>query len=239
MIVDDIQFFETTPQSQDEFFKVFDELHRNNEQIVVSSDRSPDDLKHLEERLRTRFCWGLTADIYPPDTELRINIIKKKIIGEHVEINIPEDVIEYIAHNVGNNVRNLEGAINRLIAYSAMMGKDRITLDLAVEALKDFVNKGYSEQNSINRIQRIVAEYFQVTVEDMKSKKRSTNLTVPRQIAMYLCRTLTDESFPKIGIDFGGKDHSTVMHSVEKIENEIKNNKEMANLIEKLKKDIS
>ena len=239
LIVDDIQFFETTPQSQDEFFKVFDELHRNNKQIVVSSDRSPDDLKYLEERLRTRFCWGLTADIYPPDTELRINIIKKKIIGEHVEVNIPEDVIEYIAHNVGNNVRNLEGAINRLIAYSAMMGKNEITLDLAVDALKDFVNKGYSEQNSINRIQRIVAEYFQVTVDDMKSKKRSSNLTVPRQIAMYLCRTMTDESFPKIGIDFGGKDHSTVMHSVEKIENEIKNNKEMAKLIEKLKKDIS
>ena len=114
-----------------------------------------------------------------------------------------------------------------------------INLDLAVEALKDYVNKGYSEQNSINRIQRIVAEYYQVTVDDMKSKKRSANLTVPRQVAMYLCRVLTDESFPKIGIDFGGKDHSTVMHSVEKIENEIKNNKEMANLIEKLKKDIS
>lgn len=239
LIVDDIQFFQTTPQSQDEFFKVFDELHRNNKQIVVSSDRSPDDLKHLEERLRTRFCWGLTADIYPPDTELRINILKKKIIGEQVNKNIPEDVIEYIAHNVGNNIRNLEGAINRLLAYSAMMGNIDITLDLAVSVLKDYVNKGYSEKNSINRIQRIVAEYFQVTVDDMKSKKRSANLTVPRQIAMYLCRTLTNESFPKIGIDFGGKDHSTVMHSVEKIENEIKNNTEMKNLIEKLKKDIS
>jgi len=150
-----------------------------------------------------------------------------------------DDVIEYIAHNVGNNVRNLEGAVNRLIAYSAMMGKANINLDLAVEALKDFVNKGYSEQNSINRIQRIVAEYYQVTVDDMKSKKRSANLTVPRQVAMYLCRVLTDESFPKIGIDFGGKDHSTVMHSVEKIENEIKNNEEMAKLVEKLKNDIS
>ena len=239
LIVDDIQFFQTTPKSQDEFFKIFDELHRNNKQIIVSSDRSPEDLKHLEERLRTRFCWGLTADIHPPDVELRINIIKKKIIGDSINKNIPEDVIEYIAHNVGNNVRNLEGAINRLLAYSAMMGNIDITLDLAVNVLKDYVNKGYSEQNSINRIQRIVAEYFQVTVDDMKSKKRSSNLTVPRQIAMYLCRTLTNESFPKIGIDFGGKDHSTVMHSVEKVENEIKNNKEMANLIEKLKKDIS
>ncbi len=239
LIIDDIQFFETTPKSQDEFFKIFDELHRNNKQIVVSSDRSPDDLKKLEERLRTRFCWGLTADIYPPDTELRIDIIKKKIIGEQVNKNIPDDVIEYIAHNIGNNVRNLEGAVNRLLAYSAFSGGSEINLDLAVEALKDYVNKGYSEQNSINRIQRIVAEYYQVTVDDMKSKKRSANLTVPRQVAMYLCRVLTDESFPKIGIDFGGKDHSTVMHSVEKIENEIKNNKEMALLIEKLKKDIS
>ena len=239
LIVDDIQFFETTPKSQDEFFKIFDELHRNNKQIVVSSDRSPDDLKKLEERLRTRFCWGLTADIYPPDTELRIDIIKKKIIGEQVNKNIPDDVIEYIAHNIGNNVRNLEGAVNRLLAYSAFSGGAEINLDFAVEALKDYVNKGYSEKNSINRIQRIVAEYYQVTVDDMKSKKRSANLTVPRQVAMYLCRVLTDESFPKIGIDFGGKDHSTVMHSVEKIENEIKNNKEMANLIEKLKKDIS
>ena len=238
LIVDDIQFFQTTPQSQDEFFKVFDELHRNNKQIIVSSDRSPDDLKHLEERLRTRFCWGLTADIYPPDTELRMNILKKKIIGESIEKNIPEDVIEYIAHNVGNNIRNLEGAINRLLAYSAMMGNVEITLDLAVNVLKDYVNKGYSEKNSINRIQRIVAEYFQVTVDDMKSKKRSANLTVPRQIAMYLCRTLTNESFPKIGIEFGGKDHSTVMHSVDKIENEIKTNKELANIITNIMSNI-
>ena len=239
LIVDDIQFFQTTPQSQDEFFKVFDELYRNNKQIIISSDRSPDDLRYLEERLRTRFGWGLTADIDPPDIELRINIIKKKIIGNQIDKYIPDDVIEYVANNVGNNVRYLEGAVNRLLAESTFSGGAEINLDLAIRALKDYVNKGYSEKNSINKIQRIVAEYFQVTVEDMKSKKRSANLTVPRQIAMYLCRVMTEESFPKIGIDFGGKDHSTVMHSVEKIENEIKNNKEMAKLIEKLKKDIS
>lgn len=238
LIVDDIQFFQTTPKSQDEFFKIFEVLHRNNKQIVVSSDRSPQDLKNLEDRLKTRFCWGLTADIYPPDFDLRVEILKKKIQGEHVNRNIPDDVIEYIASNIGNNVRELEGSITRLMAYSTIMGGSNITLDLAVDALKDSINKGYSEKNSINRIQRIVAEHFQITVEDMKSKKRSANLTVPRQIAMYLCRTLTDESFPKIGIDFGGKDHSTVMHSVEKVEREIKTNKELSNIIEKIKKEI-
>lgn len=238
LIVDDIQFFQGAPQTQNEFFNTFTKLYDENKQIIISSDRSPDDLKLLEDRLRTRFCWGLTADIFPPDFDLRVNIIKKKIIGESINKNIPDDVIEYIASNVGSDVRHLEGSITRLIAYSAIMGGTEITLDLAVDVLKDFVNKGYSEKNSVNRIQRIVAEYFQVSVEDMKSKKRSANLAFPRQVAMYLCRKLTNESFPKIGIEFGGKDHSTVMHSVEKIEKEVLTNKELANIIEKLKKEI-
>lgn len=238
LIVDDIQFFQGAPQTQNEFFNTFTKLYDDNKQIIISSDRSPDDLKLLEDRLRTRFCWGLTADIFPPDFDLRINIIKKKIIGEAINKNIPDDVIEYIASNVGSDVRHLEGSITRLIAYSAIMGGAEITLDLAIDVLKDFVNKGYSEKNSVNRIQRIVAEYFQVSVEDMKSKKRSANLTFPRQVAMYLCRKLTNESFPKIGIEFGGKDHSTVMHSVEKIEKEVLVNKELANIVEKLKKEI-
>ena len=239
LMVDDIQFFQSSPKSQDEFFKIFEVLYRENKQIIISSDRSPTDLKQLEDRLKTRFCWGLTADIHPPDFDLRVAILKKKITGEAIDKKIPDDVIEYIASNIGNNVRILEGSITRLLAYSAFTGGTEITLDLAVEALKDEINKGYSEMNSINKIQRIVAEYFQITVEDMKSKKRSANLTIPRQIAMYLCRKLTNESFPKIGIDFGGKDHSTVMHSVEKVENEIKDNKELANIIEKLKQDIT
>ena len=238
LIVDDIQFFQGAPQTQNEFFNTFTKLYDENKQIIISSDRSPDDLKLLEDRLRTRFCWGLTADIFPPDFDLRVAIIKKKIIGESLNKNIPDDVIEYIASNVGSDVRHLEGSITRLLAYSTIMGGAEITLDLAVDVLKDFVNKGYSEKNSVNRIQRIVAEYFQVSVEDMKSKKRSANLAFPRQVAMYLCRKLTNESFPKIGIEFGGKDHSTVMHSVEKIENEISTNKELANIIEKLKKEI-
>ena len=238
LIVDDIQFFQGAPQTQNEFFNTFTKLYDDNKQIIISSDRSPDDLKLLEDRLRTRFCWGLTADIFPPDFDLRINIIKKKIIGEAINKNIPDDVIEYIASNVGSDVRHLEGSITRLIAYSAIMGGAEITLDLAIDVLKDFVNKGYSEKNSVNRIQRIVAEYFQVSVEDMKSKKRSANLAFPRQVAMYLCRKLTNESFPKIGIECGGKDHSTVMHSVEKIEKEVLVNKELANIVEKLKKEI-
>jgi len=238
LIVDDIQFFQGAPQSQNEFFNTFTKLYDENKQIIISSDRSPDDLKLLEDRLRTRFCWGLTADIFPPDFDLRVAILKKKIIGESINKNIPDDVIEYIASNIGNDVRHLEGSITRLLAYSTIMGGVEITLDLAVDVLKDFVNKGYSEKNSVNRIQRIVAEYFQISVDDMKSKKRSANLAFPRQVAMYLCRKLTNESFPKIGIEFGGKDHSTVMHSVEKIEKEILENKELANIIEKLKKEI-
>ena len=238
LIVDDIQFFQGAPQTQNEFFNTFTKLYDENKQIIISSDRSPDDLKSLEDRLRTRFCWGLTADIFPPDFDLRVAIIKKKIIGDSINKNIPDDVIEYIASNVGSDVRHLEGSITRLLAYSTIMGGSDISLDLAIDVLKDFVNKGYSEKNSVNRIQRIVAEYFQISVEDLKSKKRSANLAFPRQVAMYLCRKLTNESFPKIGIEFGGKDHSTVMHSVEKIENEIATNKELANIIDKLKKDI-
>ncbi len=238
LIVDDIQFFQGAPQTQNEFFNTFTKLYDENKQIIISSDRSPDDLKLLEDRLRTRFCWGLTADIFPPDFELRVAIIKKKIIGEAIDKNIPDDVIEYIASNIGSDVRHLEGAITRLLAYSTMMGGLNITLDLAVDVLKDFVNKGYSEKNSVNRIQRIVAEYFQVAVEDLKSKKRSANLAFPRQVAMYLCRKLTNESFPRIAIEFGGKDHTTVMYSVEKIEKEILTNKELANIIDKLKKEI-
>ncbi|MDD6224051.1 MAG: chromosomal replication initiator protein DnaA [bacterium] len=238
LIIDDIQFFQGATQTQNEFFHTFTSLYNDNKQIIISSDRSPDDLKLLEDRLRTRFCWGLTADIYPPDFDLRVAIIKKKIIGESINKNIPDDVIEYIASNVGNDVRHLEGSITRLLAYSTIMGGADITLDLAIEVLKDYVNKGYSEKNNVNRIQRIVAEHFQISVDDMKSKKRSANLAFPRQVAMYLCRKLTEESFPKIGIEFGGKDHSTVMHSVEKIEKEMKTNQELANIIEKLKKEI-
>ena len=238
LIIDDIQFLGGATQTQQEFFHTFNTLYNDSKQIIISSDRSPDDLKLLEDRLRTRFCWGLTVNIFPPDFSLRTEILKKKISSGNFEKEIPEDVIEYIASNIGTDVRQLEGSITRLIAYSTIMGGVEITLDLAIEALKDFISKGISEKNDVHRIQKIVSEYFQITVEDIRSKKRSSNISFPRQIAMYLCRNMTSESFPKIGTEFGGKDHSTVMHSVEKIEQEIKVNPDLAKIIEKLKKDI-
>ena len=238
LIIDDIQFLGGANKTQQEFFHTFNTLHDDSKQIIISSDRSPEDLKLLEERLRTRFSWGLTVNIYPPDFTLRMEILRKKIIAGNFEQDIPEDVIEYVASNIGSDVRQLEGAITRLVAYSTIMGSAPITLELAIDALPNFVNKGLCEKNDIARIQKIVAEFFQINVEDIRSKKRSANIAFPRQVAMYLCRTMTSESFPKIGIEFGGKDHTTIMYSVEKIENEMKENKDLANIIEKLKKDI-
>ena len=238
LLIDDIQYLDGASKSQEEFFHTFNTLYNDSKQIIISSDRSPEDLKIFEDRLRTRFTWGLQVNIYPPELPLRKEILKKKIVANNFEKDIPEDVIEYMANNIGPDVRKLEGAVTRLIAYSAIMGGEKITLDLAIEALKDFISKGIGEKNDIQRIQRIVSEYFQITVEDIRSKKRSSNISFPRQIAMYLCRNMTNESFPKIAIEFGGKDHSTVMYSVEKIENEIKVNKDLANIIEKLKKEI-
>lgn len=240
LIIDDIQSFTTAGSSRNEFFHTFNDLRESNKQIIISSDRSPNDLKSFEDRLKTRFSWGLTVNIFPPDINLKREILRKKIKAYDLsgEINIPDDVIEYIASNIGPDVRHLEGAINRLMAYSATFGGTDITLNLAIDALQGDICKGMGEKNDIQRIQRIVAEYFQISVEDIRSKKRSSNISFPRQIAMYLCRNLTSESFPRIGIEFGGKDHSTVMHSVDKIENEIKVNKDLANIVEKLKNDI-
>ena len=238
LIIDDIQFLGGATKTQQEFFHTFNNLYNDSKQIIISSDKSPTDLKLLEDRLRTRFTWGLTVNIYPPEFELKKEILKKKIIAGDFEEDIPDDVIEYIASNIGTDVRQLEGSITRLIAYSATWGGKKIDLELAIEALPDFISKGMGEKNDVNRIQKIVSEYFQISVEDIRSKKRSSNISFPRQIAMYLCRNMTSESFPKIGTEFGGKDHTTVMHSVEKIEKEIKVNKDLANIIEKLKKDI-
>lgn len=239
LIIDDIQFLGGATQTQQEFFHTFNTLYSDSKQIIISSDRSPDDLKLLEDRLRTRFCWGLTVNIFPPDFNLRVEILKRKIAAGKFDISIPEDVISYIASNMGNDVRQLEGSITRLVAYSAIMGGSNISLDLAIEALRDFISKGISEENDIHRIQKVVAEYFQISVEEIRSKKRNANIAFPRQIAMYLCRNLTSESFQKIGTEFGGKDHSTVMHSIEKIENEIKVNKDLSNIIDKIKKDLT
>lgn len=237
LIIDDIQYLGGATETQKEFFHTFNTLYGDNKQIIISSDRSPDDLKILEDRLRTRFCWGLPVDIYPPDFELRVAILKKRIQGEAINKEIPDNVIEYMASNLGSDIRHLEGAVTRLVAYSTIMGSE-IDLNLAIEALKDYINKGIGEKNNIVKIQKIVAEYFQISIDDIKSKKRNSNISFPRQIAMYLCRKLTDESFPKIGIEFGGKDHSTVIHSCEKIDKELKHNKTLMQTIEKIEKDI-
>ena len=239
LIIDDIQFLAGATQTQQEFFHTFNTLYNDKKQIIISSDRSPNDLKLLEDRLRTRFCWGLTVDIYPPDLELRINILKKKIDGNKIDKDIPEDVLEYIASNMASDVRQLEGAINRLLAYSTIMGGASINLNLAIDALKDFINKGTSEKNNISKVQKIVAEYFQISADDLKGKKRSASIAFPRQIAMFLSRDVLNESYQRIGLEFGGRDHSTVMHSCEKIESDIKTNKSIRDTVEKIKRNIS
>ena len=240
LIIDDIQFLASKPKTQEEFFHTFNILHDEKKQIIISSDRSPNDLKLLEERLKTRFCWGLTVDIFPPDLDLRKNIIKRKIQGANLQLAIPEDVIDYIASNMTSDVRSLEGAVNRVVAYSLMMGITEINLATAVDALKDTINRGTSEVTNILKIQKAVADFYQISVDDLKSKKRSSTVAYPRQIAMYLSRALLNESFERIGLEFGGKDHTTVMHSCNKIEEEVNsNNLELRKTIEKIKENIS
>jgi len=227
LMIDDIQYLGNANQTQQEFFNTFNDLYGNNKQIIISSDRSPDDLKLLEDRLRTRFNWGLTIDILPPDFKLRMDIIDKKLEGQVMSNAFPKEVKEYIASNCTSDIRKLEGAITRVVAYATMMNGSDITLDLAIEALKDYFAKSVVAKNKIDQVQQLVASNYNITVEDLKSKKRMASIAVPRQIAMYICRTVLEESLPKIGIEFGGKDHTTVMHSVEKIKNEMKKNPEM------------
>lgn len=239
LIIDDIQFLAKKNKTQDEFFHTFNCLYQNHKQIIVSSDRSPNDIKELADRLKTRFTWGLTVNIYPPELELRKEIVYKKIHALNIQKDIPDEVVEYISSNIASDVRAIEQAVNHLTAYSVMMGGIDITLETAVEALRDFINKGTSEETNILKIQRGVADYFQISVDDLKGRKRSSNIAFPRQIAMYLSRTLLNASFEQIGLEFGGKDHTTVMHSCEKIRNEVNSNKEIYNSIEKIKENIS
>ena len=238
LMIDDIQYLEIASKTQQEFFNTFNELHCNNKQIIISSDRSPDDLKKLEERLRTRFNWGLTIDILPPDFQLRMAIIDKKIEANDIKNNFPQDVKEYIASNCTTDIRKLEGAITRVFAYAAIMNGSDITMDLAVEALKDYFVKSIISKNKIEQVQQLICNHYNISLEDLKSKKRMANISVPRQIGMYICRICLKESLPKIGLEFGGKDHTTVMHSVEKIKNEIKNNSDLENQINKIISEI-
>ena len=238
LIIDDIQFLVGAEKTQQEFFNTFNFLQQSNKQIIISSDKSPDDLKKLEERLRSRFMWGLPVDIYPPDYELRCEIIKQKIKNTSLYNKINNDVIEYIANSCTNDIRHLEGTINRLMAYTAMVVPDKIDIEFANDALKDYLNKNIYSNNSIESIQNAVSEFYGITVEDLKGKKKSSKFTFPRQVAMYLSRMLTDESFPRIGLEFGGRDHSTVIHSINKIDKELTKNTELKNDIEIIKNKI-
>ncbi len=238
LIIDDIQYLVGAEKTQQEFFHTFNALHQANKQIIISSDRSPDDLKILEERLRSRFMWGLPVDIYPPDFDLRVRIIKQKIKNTSIGDKIDENVIEFIANSCQNDVRFLEGALNRLMAYTAMIVPDKVDLEFANEALKDFVNKNIYSENNIQNIQKAVADFYNITVDDLKGKKRSANIAYPRQIGMYLSRMLTDETFPRIGLEFGGRDHSTVIHACDKIENDLKSNKKLELEINEIKNKI-
>ena len=238
LLIDDIQFLGVAEKTQQEFFHTFNNLYNDSKQIIVSSDRSPEDLKVLEDRLRTRFAWGLQVDISPPDYSLKVAIIKNKLKRENIVIG--EDVISYIASNIGNDVRQLEGSITRLVAYSAIMCENNITLEFAMEALRDFTKRdAVTDQNDIRRIQKSVANFYNISFEDMKSKKRTPNLAIPRQVAMYLCRKLTDESFERIGIEFSGKNHATVIHACNKIENEMKINKDLNDAIANIEKQLT
>ncbi|MDD2434640.1 MAG: chromosomal replication initiator protein DnaA [Bacilli bacterium] len=234
LIIDDIQYLEIAPTSQQEFFNTFNDLHNNKKQIIIASDRSPDDLRKLEDNLRTRFNWGLTVNIFPPDFDLRMNIIDNKIEAYEMMFDFPKEIRDYIASNCTSDIRKLEGAINRVYAYATIMNGSEITLDLAIEALKDYFVKSIISKNKIDQVQQLIANNYNITVDDLKSKKRTANISVPRQIAMYICRIYLEEPFARIGSEFGGKDHTTVMHSVEKITKELTKDSQLQNEIEKI-----
>ena len=238
LIIDDIQFLGSATKGQEEFFHTFNQLHDSNKQIIIASDRSVDDLKMLENRLITRFNWGLTANITPPDFGLRVDIIKRKISHQEAAEDIPIEVIEYIANINDSDVRQLEGAITRVFAYALMMNHGVVTLDIAIEALKDKISERSVYKNDIHRIQRIVCEYFKIDIEDLKGKKRSKDINYQRQIAIYLCRIMTNESYPKMGTYFGGRDHSTIISAYQKIEKDLETNYQLQTVIEELKKRI-
>ena len=238
LIIDDIQFLVGADKSQQEFFHTFNALYQSNKQIIISSDRSPDDLKRIEDRLRSRFMWGLPVDIYPPDFALRCKIIRTKIKNSSLENRLNDEVIEYIANSCQNDIRFIEGTINRLMAYTAMMVPEKIDLNFAIEALKDYLSVNIYADNSISKIQKTVADYFGITVSDLKSKKKVSNISKPRHIAIYLCRVETDEKLERIGLEFGGRDHSTISSSYDKIVNDLKKDEKLNTVIKEIKNKL-
>ena len=241
LLIDDIQFIIGKESTQEEFFHTFNHLHTLGKQIIISSDRPPKDIETLEARLRTRFEWGLIADISSPDYETRMAILQKKIELDHLEkYNIKNDVLDYIAANVKSNIRELEGSLNKLIAlYKLNNNNNPIDIALAAEALKDIISSDNRREVTPELILDIVSDHFGITVADLKSKKRDSEIAVPRQICMYLMRTMTDTALKGIGAVLGGKDHSTVKYGVEKIAKDIESDEMMTNTINIIKKKIN
>lgn len=231
LLVDDIQFFADKEGTQEEFFHTFNALYDERKQIVLTSDRLPNEIPKLQERLVSRFAWGLSVDITPPDLETRIAILRKKADAEGLEI--PNDTLSYIAGQIDSNIRELEGALVRVQAFSTM-NNEEVTTSLAADALKSMIKES-NKEITISKIQKEVANYYKITVEEMKGRRRVQSIVLPRQIAMYLARELTDASFPKIGNDFGGKDHTTVIHAFEKIKKTIETDVNMKKEINNIK----
>lgn len=236
LLIDDVQFIAGKESTQEEFFHTFNDLYEADKQIILSSDRPPKEIPTLEDRLRSRFEWGLIADIQPPDFETRMAILKKKADVEN--LNIPNEVMVYIATKIKSNIRELEGALIRLVAFSSLTNKE-ISVELASEALKDIISKKQSKQVTVDLIQEVVANYYNIRIEDFKSARRTRNVAFPRQIAMYLARKLTDMSLPKIGEEFGGRDHTTVIHAYEKISENLKVNDALQNAMNDITKRIN
>jgi chromosomal replication initiator protein len=222
LLIDDIQFIEGKDQMQIEFFHTFNALYESGKHIIMTCDKPPQSLSKLEERLRTRCACGLTVDIQPPDYETRLVILKKR--AQINNSNVPEDVLDYIATNIATNIRELEGAFNTVLCYSMLAGG--ITLDIAKESLKDMISPVQSRKISSDFIMDIVSNYYNISVDDLKSKRRSNEVAIPRQVAMYLCRSMIDMTFPQIGTEFGNRDHTTVMHACSKINSELSSNNE-------------
>lgn len=230
LLMDDVQFMAGKERTQEEFFHTFNALHNEQKQIVITSDCPPREIPTLEERLHSRFEWGLIADIEPPDLETKVAILKRKADLDGIEL--PDEIAFFIASKVKHNIRELEGSLVRLIAISSLRGMP-ISRMLAQDALKTIVDEK-NEGLSIERIQRVVAAHYKLTPEDLKAKNNSRNIAVPRQVAMYLCKRLTNHSFPEIGREFGNKHHTTVMHSVEKIDTLIKEDRDFHRLVSEL-----
>jgi chromosomal replication initiator protein len=232
LLIDDVQFFEHKERIQEEFFHTFNSLYEAGRQIVMSSDRPPREISTLEERLRSRFEWGLITDIQPPDLETRIAILRKKVWNDHIEIRDPE-LLTFIASRVSTNIRELEGALTRVVAFSSLTGRP-LSVELAQDVLKDVFPTGEGTQISIERIQELICERFGVTHDELTGDRRSQNIVYPRQVAMYLSRELTDSSLPKIGKEFGGRDHTTVIHATSKIARLIREDRSVYNLVQEL-----